>query len=153
MNLGNLRLSSPAFGPLGSIPKRYAYDGDNLSPPLEWNNAPEGTKEFALICFDPDAPLPYGFTHWVMYGIPADVSSIGEGEGKHAFTEGTTDYGKQGYGGPAPPSGHGPHYYYFWLYALNKALNLKPGLTRKQLLDAIADHIIEQARLVGIYEL
>jgi Raf kinase inhibitor-like YbhB/YbcL family protein len=153
LNLGNLHLSSPAFEPLGHIPKRYAYDGDNLSPPLEWSNAPKDTQEFALICFDPDAPLPYGFTHWVMYDIPADVTSIGEGEGKQAFTEGITDYGEQGYGGPAPPSRHGPHHYYFWLYALDTALNLQPGLTREKLLDIIADHIIEQARLVGIYEL
>ncbi len=152
MNRGDFRLSSPAFGPLKHIPKRYAYDGDDLSPPLEWSNAPADTKEFALICFDPDAPLPYGFTHWVMYGIPAEVTGIGEGEGKRAFVEGTTDYGEHGYGGPAPPPGHGPHHYYFWLYALDIALNLKPGLTREQLLDTIADHIIEQVRLVGIYE-
>jgi hypothetical protein len=63
LNLGYLRISSPAFGPLERIPKSYAYDGDNLSPPLEWSNAPADTQEFALICFDPDAPLPYGFTH------------------------------------------------------------------------------------------
>ena len=153
LNLGDLHINSPAFGPLERIPERYVYDGDNISPPVEWSGAPPDTKEFALICHDPDAPLPYGFTHWVVYGIPADVTSIGEGEGKKVFTEGTTGYGEQGWGGPAPPPGHGPHHYYFWLYALDTALNLKPGLTREQLLDAIADHIIVQARLVGIYEL
>ena len=152
LNLGDLSISSPAFGSLERIPERYVHGGDNLSPPLEWSGAPADTKEFALICHDPDAPLPYGFTHWVIYGITADVTSIGEGEGKEAFTEGTTGYGGQGYGGPAPPPGHGPHHYYFWLYALDTALNLKPGLKREQLLDAIADHIIVQARLVGIYE-
>ena len=153
LNLGDLRIRSPAFGPLESIPEHYVYDGDNVSPPVEWSGAPPDTKEFALICHDPDAPLPYGFTHWVVYGIPADVTGIGEGEGKEAFTEGTTGYGDQGWGGPAPPPGHGPHHYYFWLYALDKALNLKSGLTREQLLEAIADHVIVQARLVGIYEL
>ena len=153
LNLGDLHINSPAFGPLERIPERYVYDGDNISPPVEWSGAPPDTKEFALICHDPDAPLPYGFTHWVVYGIPADVTSIGEGKGKKVFTEGTTGYGEQGWGGPAPPPGHGPHHYYFWLYALDTALNLKPGLTREQLLDAIADHIIVQARLVGIYEL
>lgn len=96
--------------------------------------------------------LPYGFTHWVMYGIPAGVTGIGKGKGKEAFTEGTTSYGEKGYGGPAPPPGNGPHHYYFWLYALDTALNLKSWLTREQLLNAIADHIIVQARLVGIYE-
>lgn len=153
LNLGDLQIRSPAFGSLERIPERYVYDGDNISPPVEWSGAPPDTKEFALICHDPDAPLPYGFTHWVVYGIPADVTGIGEGKGKEAFTEGTTGYGEQDYGGPAPPPGHGPHHYYFWLYALDKALNLKPGLTREQLLDAIADHIIVQARVVGIYEL
>ena len=153
LNLGDLQIRSPAFGFLDRIPERYVYDGDNISPPVKWSGAPQDTKEFALICHDPDAPLPYGFTHWVVYGIPADVTGIGEGEGKNAFTEGTTGYGEQGWGGPAPPLGHGPHHYYFWLYALDTALNLKPGLTREQLLDAIADHVTVQARLVGIYEL
>ena len=152
LNLGDLSISSPAFGYLERIPDRYVYTGDNLSPPLEWKDVPVDTQEFALICHDPDAPLPHGFTHWVMYGIPADVTSIGEGEGKKAFTEGTTSYGERNYGGPAPPPGHGPHHYYFWLYALDTALNLEPGLTSEQLLDAIADHITVQARLVGIYE-
>jgi len=153
LNLGDLQIHSPAFGFLDRIPERYVYGGDNISPPVKWSGAPQDTKEFALICHDPDAPLPYGFTHWVVYGIPADVTGIGESEGKNAFTEGITGYGEQGWGGPAPPPGHGPHHYYFWLYALDKALNLKPGLTREQLMDAIADHIIAQARFVGIYEL
>ncbi|MEN6294119.1 MAG: YbhB/YbcL family Raf kinase inhibitor-like protein [Methanobacterium sp.] len=153
LNLGDLQIHSPAFDPLEHIPERYVYDGDNISPPVEWSGVPPDTKEFALICHDPDAPLPYGFTHWVVYGIPADITGIAEGEGKKAFTEGTTGYGEQGWGGPAPPPGHGPHHYYFWLYALDKVLNLKPGLTREQLLDAIADHVTVQARLVGIYEL
>ena len=153
LNLGDLHINSPAFGPLERIPERYVYDGDNISPPVEWSGAPPDTKEFALICHDPDAPLPYGFTHWVVYGIPADVTGIKEGEGKKVFTERTTGYGEQGWGGPAPPPGHGPHHYYFWLYALDTALNLKSGLTHEQLLDAIADYIIVQARLVGIYEL
>jgi len=153
MKLGDLRISSPAFGSLERIPERYVSAGDNISPPLKWNGVPADTQELALICHDPDAPFPYGFTHWVMYGIPTDGNGIGEGEGKQAFTEGTNSLGGQGYTGPAPPPGHGPHHYYFWLYALDTALNLKSGLTRKQLLDAIADHVTVQARLVGIYEL
>jgi Raf kinase inhibitor-like YbhB/YbcL family protein len=153
LNLGDLWIRSPAFGPLEKIPKRYVSDGDNISPPLEWGDIPTGTKELALILFDPDAPLPNGFTHWVMYGIPPEVTSIGEGEGKKAFTEGVTTGGEQGYDGPAPPPGHGPHHYYFWLYALDKSLDLKPGLTHEELIDAIADYITVQARLVGIYGL
>ncbi len=153
LNLGDLHINSPAFGQLECIPNRFVYEGDNISPPVEWGGVPRDTKEFALICHDPDAPLPYGFTHWVVYGIPVDITGIGEGEGKEAFTEGTTGYGEEGWGGPAPPPGHGPHHYYFWLYALDAVLNLKPGLTREHLLDAIADHVTVQARLVGIYEL
>lgn len=152
MNLGDLQIRSPAFESLEHIPKRYVNDGDNLSPPLEWSNAPGDVQQFALVCYDPDAPYAHEYTHWVMYGIPPDVTSIAEGEGG-AFTEGVNSGGQQGYSGPAPPPGNGPHHYYFWLYALDTALDLKPGLTREQLIDVIEDHIIVQARLVGIYEL
>lgn len=152
-HLGYLQITSPAFGNLDKIPKRYAGGVENLSPPLEWSKVPEGTKELALLCFDPDAPYTYGYTHWVMYGIPPEVNCIAEGEGKQAFIEGINSGGGQGYTGPDPPPGNGPHHYYFWLYALDTRLNLKSGLTREQLLDVINDHITVQARLVGIYEL
>ena len=151
MHLGKLQIISPAFGSLRNIPKHFTTSGDNVSPPLNWMNAPENTKEFALICYDPDAPFTYGFTHWVLYGIPSEINSIEEGEGK-TFTSGVNSTGKIGYSGPAPPPGHGPHHYYFWLFALDQALNLDLGLTREELLDAIDDHIIVQARHVGIYE-
>ncbi len=151
-HLGDLQIKSPGFGNLEKIPKKFVSDGENLSPPLEWSKVPEGTKELALVCFDPDAPYTYGYTHWVMYGIPPETSGIAEGKGKRAFTEGINSGEKQGYSGPAPPPGHGPHHYYFWLYALDTKLNLKPGLTKKQLLEAIDDHITEQARFIGIYE-
>ena len=152
MHLGDLQINSPAFGSLKHIPKHYTSEGDNVSPPLMWINAPENTKEYALICHDPDAPYTYGYTHWVIYGIPPEIDSIKEGEVNKSFTEGANSAEELGYTGPAPPSGHGPHHYYFWLYALDEALNLKMGLTRQELLDAIDDHIIVQARHVGIYE-
>lgn len=151
MHLGNLQIMSPAFGTLRNIPKHFTTFGDNISPPLNWINAPEITKEFVLICNDPDAPVTYGFTHWVLYGIPPEINSIEEGEGK-TFTDGVNSMGETGYSGPSPPPGHGPHHYYFWLYALDKALHLDPGLTREEVLYAIDDHIIVQARYVGIYE-
>jgi len=132
--------------------KKYAGDGQNQSPPLEWSGAPKGTKEFAIICHDPDAPLPHGFTHWVVYGIPASVTRLAEGQKSDAFTAGTNDSGKAGYLGPYPPNGHGVHNYYFWVYALDGGLKLGPGLKRAAVLDAISDHILEQARLVGTYE-
>ena len=151
MHLGNLQIMSPSFGSLRNIPKKYTTLGVNISPPLNWMGVPENTMEYVLICYDPDAPVTYGFTHWVLYGIPPEIKGIEEGEGK-TFTDGVNSTGETGYSGPAPPPGHGPHHYYFWLYALDKALNLKSGLTREKLLDAIDEHIIVQARYVGIYE-
>lgn len=152
LKLGNLIVTSSAFKPVGRIPRNYAGDGDNLSPPLEWNGAPTGTKQFALICHDPDAPLPHGFTHWVVYGIPESVTRLAEGQKPEVFTPGINDAGGQGYMGPYPPKGHGAHHYYFWVYALGEEPKLKPSLNRARLLEAISGQILEQARLVGVYE-
>lgn len=152
IHLGELQINSPAFGSLKQIPKRYTKNGENISPPLMWINIPSNTKEFALICHDPDAPYTYGWTHWVIYGIPGDINHLEEGKGDY-YTEGLNSGKTLGYSGPAPPQGHRQHHYYFWLYALNNTLDLKPGLTREELLAKIDDHIIEQARYVGIYEL
>lgn len=151
LNIEDLAITSPAFGPDERIPDVHTTNGADVSPPLEWSGVPEGTRQLALICHDPDAPLPHGFTHWVVYGIPADVTEIPEGGGGK-FTEGANDFGNQGYGGPAPPPGHGVHHYYFWLYALDTELDQGPGLSRAELLDAIEDHVIEQNRIVGTYE-
>jgi hypothetical protein len=151
MNIKDLQIHSPAFTSLEHIPKRYTSDGENVSPPLAWSGVPPGTQQLALICHDPDAPLPQGFTHWLIYSIPPTVNQIAEAGG-NKFTQGTNSSNQPGYTGPAPPKGHGPHHYYFWLYALDAELDLKPDMNREQLLDAIADHVIEQARLVGVYE-
>ncbi len=153
LKLGNFKITSSAFQPLGRIPKRYGGDGENKSPPLEWSGPPAGTQQFALICHDPDAPLPHGFTHWVVYGIPPTTTKLPEGLDANAFVSGLNDTRKPGYMGPYPPGGHGPHHYYFWIYALDlKVGSLKQGMNRVQLLDSIKDHFLEQARLVGIYE-
>ncbi len=152
LKLGNLRITSPAFPSMGSIPKRYGGDGENKSPPLEWTGAPAGTQQFALISHDPDAPMAHGFTHWVVYGIPSTTTKLAEAQGPSAFVAGLNDTGKPGYLGPYPPSGHGPHHYYFWIYALDVKSNLRPGMNRSQLLETIKDHVLEQARLVGTYE-
>ena len=151
LRLKDLELSSSAFAALETIPQRYTSDGENVSPPLQWSKIPPETKQIALICHDPDAPLPRGFTHWVIYNIPPEVTAIAEGEG-HKYTEGINTSGSNGYTGPAPPSGHGTHHYYFWLYALDKALDLRSGLSREELIEAIADRVTAQARLVGIYQ-
>ncbi|HEY9771421.1 MAG TPA: YbhB/YbcL family Raf kinase inhibitor-like protein [Coleofasciculaceae cyanobacterium] len=151
LRLKDLKISSPVFSALETIPKRYTSDGENVSPALQWSKIPPETKQLAVICHDPDAPLPYGFTHWTLYNIPPSVTEIAEGEGKK-YTEGVNSAGSDGYTGPAPPSGHGVHHYYFWLYALNHSLDLAPGLSREQLLEAIADSVTAQARLVGTYQ-
>lgn len=150
LNLGDMKIWSPAFEYDGRIPDKYTRTAEDLSPPLQWSGLPAGTRQLALICHDPDAPLVHGWTHWVVYGIPADVTGIGEGENT-AFTQGTTDYGEQRYGGPMPPPGHGTHHYYFWLYALDTELDAGPGLTRAELLSRIEGHVLEQARIVGTY--
>jgi Raf kinase inhibitor-like YbhB/YbcL family protein len=151
IKLGTLSISSKAFEQHGKIPRQYTGEGENKSPPLEWKGVPERTRELALACFDPDAPMPNGFTHWVVYGIPPEANGIPEGGGAN-FVQGLNGIGKQGYLGPAPPPGHGLHHYYFWLYALGDGPELKPGMTREGLLEAISKRVTAQARLVGTYE-
>src|SRR5918997_4436610 len=152
LNIADLEISSSAFEPHGPIPDRHTTTGEDVSPELSSSGVPEGTRQLALVCHDPDAPLPDGFTHWVVYGIPADTSGIEEGGGG-SFVEGENSFGNQGYGGPAPPEGHGPHHYYFWIYALDTEVDADPGLSRAELPERIGDHVIEQARVVGTYEL
>ncbi|MBD2447134.1 YbhB/YbcL family Raf kinase inhibitor-like protein [Nostoc sp. FACHB-152] len=151
LNIKDLQIHSPAFTWGEYIPQRYTSDGENISPPLEWSGLPSGTQQLALICHDPDAPLPQGFTHWVIYGIEPTINQIAEADGSQ-FTQGLNSTNQPGYTGPAPPKGHGLHHYYFWLYALDTKLNLKANLNREQLLEAIANHVIEQARLIGVYQ-
>jgi len=148
--VGELKVSSSGFQPDERIPDRYTGEGEDVSPPLEWTGAPSATQAFAVVAHDPDAPLVDGFTHWVLYGIPSEVSSLAEATTD--FVAGKNSFGNQGYNGPAPPPGHGLHRYYFWLYALDIAPHLGPGLDRSSLFSHIEDHVIEQARLVGVYQ-
>lgn len=149
LNIADLKLRSPAFDHHERIPDRHTSNGEDLAPALEWSGAPDGTRAFAVVVHDPDAPLVDGFTHWVAYGIDGDASGLPEGGGD--VVHGANSFGATGYGGPAPPPGHGHHHYYFWLYALDEELDLGPGLDRSALLESIEDHVIEQARLVGVY--
>jgi Raf kinase inhibitor-like YbhB/YbcL family protein len=151
LNIADLEITSSSFEPHGRIPDRHTSAGENVSPELSWSGVPEGTRQLALICHDPDAPLPHGFTHWVAYAIPVDTSGIPEG-GAGSFVEGENDAGSQGWSGPAPPEGHGVHHYYFWVYALDVEIDAEPGFGRAELLERIADHVIEQARVVGTFE-
>ena len=151
INIADLKITSPAFGFGERIPTRHTGEGEDVSPALEFHGVPAGTRQLAVICHDPDAPLPHGFTHWVVAGIPADATGIPEGGGD-AYVQGATDFGKNAYGGPMPPAGHGTHFYYFFVYALDADLDVRPGVTRLELLDKIAPHMIEMNRLVGTYE-
>jgi Raf kinase inhibitor-like YbhB/YbcL family protein len=151
LNIQDLTVTSPSFKFGQAMPAKHAYDGDNVSPEIAWSGTPEGTGELAVVCHDPDAPLPWGFTHWLVYGIPPQTTRLAEGDGSH-FSLGLTTFGSTGYGGPAPPPGHGPHNYYFWVYCLDQPLNAPSGLDRLQLLERMSGHVIEQNRLVGVYE-
>jgi Raf kinase inhibitor-like YbhB/YbcL family protein len=118
---------------------------------LHANGAPEGTRELALICDDPDAPVPQPWVHWVLYKIPADRTSLGEGD-NGGGEEGITGWGEPGYRGPMPPPGHGVHRYFFKLYALDQPVNLAPGASKEELLAAIEGHTLAEAELIGTYE-
>ncbi|HEV2819958.1 MAG TPA: YbhB/YbcL family Raf kinase inhibitor-like protein [Solirubrobacteraceae bacterium] len=150
LNVQDLAIDSSAFEGHEPIPERHTGDGEDVSPALVWSGVPDGTRSFAVVVHDPDAPLVDGFTHWVAYNIPGDATGLPEG-GEGA-TAGKNSFGNQGYNGPAPPPGHGRHHYYFWVYALDADLGLEPGLDRRELLSRIEDHVIEQARTIGTYE-
>ena len=151
--LSKMQLTSTAFAQGGRIPARHTGEGEDVSPALAWGAAPDGTRSFAVVCHDPDAPLvskgTYGFVHWVLYNIPGTVSSLAAGAKE--YTSGKSDFGKEGYGGPMPPNGHGTHHYYFWVFALREELNLEAGLTLWQLLEKMEPHTLGMNRLVGTY--
>lgn len=145
-----MRIASSSFGNGGPIPKKYSCEGENLNPPLDISDIPKNTKSLALICDDPDAPAGT-WVHWVVWNIRPDIGEIVEGA-KGLGVEGSNDFMKTGYGGPCPPKGHGPHRYFFRLYALDAMLSLRPGSAKNDLEKAMEGHIIEKAELVGTYE-
>ncbi|WP_291054009.1 YbhB/YbcL family Raf kinase inhibitor-like protein [Herbiconiux sp.] len=145
--IDKLAISSPDFVNLERIPENFSADGGNDTPGIAISGAPEGTVEFALIVNDPDAPLANGFTHWVVYGIPADASTLDlSAEGVRVAPNGA---GAAVYYGPQPPAGHGQHHYFFHLYALSTPVVGEP--TREGFLASYADSIIEVARTVGTF--
>jgi len=153
-----LSLKSSEFIEGQQIPKPFTGEGTDRSPALDWANIPNGTKELALICDDPDAPTPEPWVHWVMYKIPPDLTKLGEGiptddriKELDGVIQGKNTWGRIGYGGPMPPVGHGWHRYFFKLYALDSSLNLEPGATKDELLKAMDGHILAETELMGKY--
>jgi len=147
-------LKSKAFNHGEDIPEKYTCDGLNISPPLNWTDPPEGTKSFALICDDPDAPF-ITWVHWVLYGLSPEVRDLPEGVKKDKTIEcggkqGKNSFGRISYGGPCPP-GKSTHRYFFKLYALDVDLDIKPGLKKKHLLKSMKDHILGKTELMGRY--
>lgn len=149
LNIQDLATSSPDVDALAPLEDRHAYDKGNEAPRLTISGVPDGTAELAIICHDPDAPLPDGFTHWTLYGIPADTTEIGP-DADATYRAGPNDFGDTGYGGPMPPAGHGVHHYYFWVYAMSRPVDGAPS--RADFIARYGDAIIEQNRLVVTYE-
>ena len=140
-------LSSSAFKEGDVIPTKHTCDGADTPPPLDVSGTPEQTRSFALIMDDPDAPRGT-FTHWVAYDVPAGDGSLDAHRGQHL----KNSFGRSGYGGPCPPPGHGPHRYYFRLYAVDVPSLAMKGQTRQDLEEALKAHTLATAQLMGRYE-
>jgi Raf kinase inhibitor-like YbhB/YbcL family protein len=148
--IARLSLTSDAFQDGQPIPRRYTCDGADQTPALDWGEPPPGTRSFALVIDDPDAPSGT-FRHWGMYDIPASARSIG-GESKTG-SEATNDFDKPGYGGPCPPIGHGIHHYHFKLFALSvDKLGLPANPKVLDVENAAKKHAIAKGELIGTYE-
>lgn len=148
--LTKLSLTSDAFRNGQPIPAQYTCDGADQTPALRWGEPPQGTKSFAIVIDDPDAPSGT-FRHWGVFDIPASARSIGGGQ--KVGTEVANDFGKPGYGGPCPPKGHGPHHYHFKLFALDvDKLNVATGAKVVDVENGATKHAIAQGELVGTYE-
>jgi Raf kinase inhibitor-like YbhB/YbcL family protein len=148
--IARLNLTSDAFQNGQPIPRQYTCDGADQTPALTWGEPPPGTRSFALVIDDPDAPSGT-FRHWGVYDIPASARSIGGGS--RTGSEATNDFGKRGYGGPCPPTGHGPHHYHFKLFALSvDELGLPANPKVLDVETAAKKHAIAEGELIGTYE-
>jgi Raf kinase inhibitor-like YbhB/YbcL family protein len=155
---GKMQITSTAFANHGSIPAKHTCEGPDVSPALAWVGAPAGTKSFALIVDDPDAPDPAApkmtWVHWVLYDLPASATGFPEAlapkELPKGTLEGTNDWKRTGYGGPCPPIGR--HRYFFKLYALDAKLHLKSGASKADIEAAMQGHILAHGELIGRYK-
>jgi Raf kinase inhibitor-like YbhB/YbcL family protein len=147
--VAELSVASESFRHGDWIPTRHALEGENLSPALTWSGLPPSTQSIAVICEDPDAPSGI-FIHWVGWGIKPETGGLGEGE--PAPKEGWNGFGNTGYDGPGPPPGHGPHRYFFRVYALDIEPDLDPPASKEELDSAIEGHVLASGEHVGTYE-
>jgi len=149
--MSNFTLESEAFDSGGVIPRKYGYKNGNLSPPLKISGVPENTSSLALIMDDPDAMGAVGkvWVHWVLWNIGPNVVELKENSIPSDCLEGKTDFGEIRYGGPAPPDKE--HTYIFKLYALDQKLDADKGSTKKQIEEAMKNHVIAETRLEGKY--
>lgn len=140
-------IKSPAFGDGAAVPAQFTCDGNDAPPPITLSDPPNGTQSFAVIMDDPDAPKGT-FTHWLAYDIPANPTDLQADKGKTL----RNSFGRDGYGGPCPPPGHGPHRYYFKVYAVDVPILPLSGGTRQDLEKALETHALARAELMGRYE-
>jgi Raf kinase inhibitor-like YbhB/YbcL family protein len=154
--VGKLTVTSRLFDDGETIPISAAHSlagGNNTSPDLSWSGAPEGTRAFAVTCYDPDAPTGIGFVHWVLFNIDPSVSSLPTGlttdNAPLGSVHGYTDWGENAYGGMAPPPGDEPHRYQFTVYALDTPLELGTSTTYAMLQFVMRDHLLAKGTLTG----
>jgi len=150
-----IQLTSPVFTHGSGIPRAHSCEGENASPALSWSGVPVERRSLALICDDPDAPRGT-WVHWVVYNLPGETVELSNGvppvpELPSGARQGRNDSGEIGYSGPCPPPGK-PHRYYFRLYALDVLLTLPHGVSKAELEAAMADHIVAQGTLMGVYQ-
>jgi Raf kinase inhibitor-like YbhB/YbcL family protein len=151
----SIQITSTVFAEGKPIPEKHTCQGRDISPPLQWTNAPANTKSFALIADDPDAPVGT-WVHWVLYDLPPNTTELPEDVAKtqvisNGAKQGLNSWPRLGYGGPCPPPGK-PHRYFFKIYALDTMLDLKPGVTKKDLLKVMEGHVLAQGQLMGTYQ-
>lgn len=148
-----MKITSSAFEDNSPIPQKYTCEGEGINPPLEFSEVPKTAKALALIVEDPDAVSKKPWIHWVLFNLSPNVQFIKEGSKPGNSQEGVSDSGENGFGALCPPKGSGTHHYIFRLYALDQKLEDMPEFTDKDmLLEAMHDHVIEQASLTGLYQ-
>jgi Raf kinase inhibitor-like YbhB/YbcL family protein len=148
---GALQVSSPVLKSGAAIPDAYSSYAANTSPPLSWHGAPAGTKTFAVILQDPDAPMATPFVHWVMWNVPGADRGLPEGKAPDGALEGKMGAGRMGYFGPHPPAG-APHHYHYQVFALDQPLDLAAGSDEKALETVMAGHVLASGELVATYQ-